>query len=321
MSNSTITGVGFIGLGAMGKPMAEQLAAKLPEDVKLVVFDIVPAVVQELVDRDSDRVIAGQSPVDVVLQSQIIFSMVPEGAHVKSVYLDPTNGVCSKPLEDRILVDCSTIDVATSLAVKKHIITNHPQAAFYDAPVSGGVIGAEKGAIAFFLGCSKQDPNLPKLTELLHLMGKEVIPCGAPSLGLCAKLSNNYLSGLIAIAGSEALIMGMKAGLDPRVLSSVFAAGTGQNTIIDRFNPCPGVAPEAPSTRGYKGGFKVQLMKKDFSLAVAMAEQQGTRLALGQAGLQTYQDAADNPSCRDLDSRVVFRHLGGDENWKGMFNR
>ncbi|KAL4861037.1 6-phosphogluconate dehydrogenase [Aspergillus spectabilis] len=262
-SDSTITGIGFIGLGAMGKPTAEQLAAKLQNKVKLIVYDIVDSVIKELVETYAGKVIAGTSPVDVAGQSQIIFSMVPEGAHVKNA----------------ILIDCSTIDVATSLAVKDHITTHHPDASFYDAP----------SAIAFFLGCSKQDPNRPRLTELLNLMGK------------------------------EALIMGMCAGLDPRVLSSVFAAGTGQNTIIDRFNPCPGVAPQAPSTRGYQGGFKVQLMKKDFSLAVAMAREQGTQLVLGDAGLKTYQDAADNPRCRDLDSRVVFRHLGGDEKWNQRF--
>ncbi|KAL3443405.1 NAD binding domain of 6-phosphogluconate dehydrogenase-domain-containing protein [Aspergillus insuetus] len=319
MENPKITSLGFIGLGAMGKPMAAQLATKLPATVQLIVYDIVDTAVQDLATRYPSKVLAGESPVDVTARSQVIFSMVPEGGHVKSVYLDQTNGVCSQPLGNRILVDCSTIDVATSLTVKDHITRHHPKASFYDAPVSGGVIGAEKGEIAFFLGCSAKDPKLAQITGLLQLMGKQVIPCGAPSLGLCAKLSNNYLSGLIAIASSEALIMGMNAGLDPRVLSIVFAAGTGQNTIIDRFNPCPGVAPEAPSTRGYRGGFKVQLMRKDFSLAVAMAAQQGMRLALGNAGLKLYHEAVEDPRCRDLDSRVVFRHLGGDEDWRKRF--
>lgn len=246
--------------------------------------------------------------------------MVPEGSHVRSVYLDEKTGVCSADLGERILVDCSTIDTATSLAVKNHVKTHHSKASFYDAPVSGGVIGAQNGSIAFFLGCAKTDPNLPRLTKLLELMGKQVIPCGAPSLGLSAKLCNNYLSGLVAIANSEALIMGMKAGLDPRVLSSVFAAGTAQNTICDRFNPCPGVAPMAPSTNGYKGGFKVQLMKKDFSLAFDMAKEQGVELALGAQGLNVYENASNDPKCRDLDSRVVFRYLGGDEDWASKFN-
>lgn len=241
--------------------------------------------------------------------------MVPEGAHVRSVYLDPTTGICATDISKKLLIDCSTIDTATSLAVKDHISKHFPSASFYDAPVSGGVVGAVKGTIAIFLGCSESDPNIERLRPLLLLMGKEVIPCGGPSLGLAAKLSNNYLSGIIAIACSEAMDMGMRSGIDPRVLAKVYAAGTAQNTICDRFNPVPGIYPEAPSTKGYKEGFKVQLMRKDFALAVEMAKRVGSKNVLGGAGLETYTGASNDPNCRDLDSRVVYRYLGGDEHW------
>lgn len=245
-----------------------------------------------------------------------MISMVPEGAHVKSVYLDEKTGICSGDISSKLLIDCSTIDTATSLLVKDHIAKNFPSTSFYDAPVSGGVVGAVKGTIAFFLGCSDTDPNIPRLTELLKNMGSQVIPCGGPSLGLAAKLSNNYLSGVIAIACSEAMDMGMRAGLDPITLAKVYAAGTAQNTICDRFNPVPGVYPEAPSSHGYKDGFKVQLMKKDFGLAVDMAQRVGSRNVLGEVGLETYKKASEDPRCRDLDSRVVYRFLGGKEDWK-----
>jgi 3-hydroxyisobutyrate dehydrogenase-like beta-hydroxyacid dehydrogenase len=139
--------------------------------------------------------------------------------------------------------------------------------------------------------------------------------CGGPSLGLAAKLSNNYLSGVIAIACSEAFDMGMRSGLDPRVLARVYAAGTAQNTISDKFCPVPGVALEAPSTNGYKDGFKVQLMKKDFGLAIYIARRVNTKLVLGEAGLATYKEASEDPRCTDLDSRVVYRYLDGDEDW------
>jgi 3-hydroxyisobutyrate dehydrogenase len=242
--------------------------------------------------------------------------MVPEGAHVRSVYLDNQSGVCTADISGKVLIDCSTIDTATSLEVKDYITKHFPTASFYDAPVSGGVVGAVKGTIAFFLGCSDEDPNLQRLTELLQLMGSKVIPCGGPSLGLAAKLSNNYLSGIIAIAASEAMDMGMRSGLDPRVLSKVYAAGTAQNTICDRFNPVPGVYAEAPSSKGYKEGFKVQLMRKDFSLAVEMAKRVGSKNVLGEVGLETYTAASNDPHCRDLDSRVVYRYLGGNEDWE-----
>ncbi|KAJ5471318.1 hypothetical protein N7530_008675 [Penicillium desertorum] len=304
----------------MGKPMAEQLATKLPSTTTIIVYDVVESVINELVEKYPGKVFAGTSPKHVVENSQTIFSMVPEGSHVRSVYLDAKTGVCSTNLGNRLLVDCSTIDTATSLEVKDYIATHHPKASFYDSPVSGGVIGAIKGTIAFFVGCAETDPNFAQLSQLLKLMGTQLIACGKPSLGLSAKLCNNYLSGLIAIANSEALIMGMKAGLDPRVLSSVFGAGTAQNTICDRFNPCPGVAPDAPSSNGYKGGFKVQLMKKDFSLAMGLARELGVELVLGAQGLKTYESASSDPKCKDLDSRVVFRHLGGDEEWAQKLN-
>lgn len=245
--------------------------------------------------------------------------MVPEGSHVKSVYLDEQDGVCSTDISHKLLIDCSTIDTATSLLVKEHINANFPAASFYDAPVSGGVVGAIKGTIAFFLGCAESDTNLPRLTEVLKNMGSQIIPCGGPSLGLAAKLSNNYLSGVIAIACSEAMDMGMRAGLDPRVLARVYAAGTAQNTICDKFNPVPGVYAEAPSSNGYKNGFKVQLMRKDFGLAVDMAKRVNAKNVLGQVGLEVYTAAMNDPKCKDLDSRVVYRYLGGVEDWaKGV---
>lgn len=247
--------------------------------------------------------------------------MVPEGKHVEAVYLNRETGIAAaESLQNKLLIDCSTIDIATSLRVKDHITTNHPvTTSFYDAPVSGGTLGAKAGTIAFFLGCTKTDSNLPSITQLLRLMGSKIIPCGGPTSGLAAKLCNNYLSGLIAIASSEALNMGIRAGLDPRVLSDVISAGTAANAICADYNPCPGVVEKAPSSKGYEGGFKVQLMKKDFGLAVELARRVGAKLVLGETGLETYSAAAEDPECRDRDSRVVYRFLGGDEEWRGRF--
>ncbi|KAF2264963.1 3-hydroxyisobutyrate dehydrogenase mitochondrial precursor [Lojkania enalia] len=312
--------VGFIGLGAMGKPMLVHLANKLPSESQLYVFDVVEQVVDELRTKFPNRVLKASSARDVAQQTETIITMVPEGSHVRSVYLDPQKGVCSTDISNKLLIDCSTIDTATSLAVKDYIAENFPSASFYDSPVSGGVVGAVKGTIAFFLGCAEWDPNVKRLTHLMSLMGKQIIPCGGPSLGLAAKLSNNYLSGVIAIACSEAMDMGMRSGLDPRTLAKVYAAGTAQNTICDRFNPVPHVYPEAPSSKGYKEGFKVQLMRKDFALAVDMAKRVGSKNVLGGVGLETYDGASKDPRCRDLDSRVVYRYLGGQEDWQSHVN-
>ena len=241
--------------------------------------------------------------------------MVPESSHVRSVYLTPQTGVLAADLSNKILIDCSTIDTATSHAVGEEIRRQCPSASFYDAPVSGGSLGAAKGKLTFMVGCAAGDAKFQVIEGLLNMMGSSVFPCGGPQLGLAAKLCNNYCSGLIAIATAEAMNMGMKSGIDPRVLASVFRASTAQSTINDKWNPVPGICPDAPASHGYEGGFKLQLMKKDFGLAVENARRVGSRLILGVAGLEAYTEASNDDRCKDLDSRVIFRFIGGNEDW------
>lgn len=242
--------------------------------------------------------------------------MLPEGHHVKQVYLDNSNGIVNANIGGKVFIDCSTIDTASSIEVGKTIREKHPTASFYDAPVSGGVLGAKKATLGIFLGCDESDPNFPPLKEILGMMGNNIIACGGPSLGLVSKLANNYLSGTIAIATAEAMNMGMRAGVNARTLAAVISAGSGKNHIADKFNPVPGICPEAPSSNAYQGGFKVELMRKDMTLATQMATSVGAETALAAASLQTYNDACADPRCAGLDSRVVYRYLGGNENWE-----
>ncbi|KAK3933631.1 NAD binding domain of 6-phosphogluconate dehydrogenase-domain-containing protein [Diplogelasinospora grovesii] len=315
--------IGFIGLGAMGKPMVVNLAKKLPRGSRLYIYDVVPDAMDELSASFPDIIVRCTCARDVAKHGEIVLTMLPEGSHVKSVYLDDVNGILAaldNPAHltaTSILIDCSTIDTATNLYIKQQLLDKSPMPhSFYDAPVSGGVLGAVNGTIAFFLGCSEHDGYFPGIANFLSLIGEKIIPCGGSSLGLAAKLSNNYLSGIITIACSEAMDMGMRAGIDPRTLAAVFKAGTAQNTICDVFNPVPGVCPDAPPSKGYQGGFRVGLMKKDMGLAVAMARRLGTRNVLGMTGLGVYTAAAEAQETKDLDSRVVYRYLGGQEDWQ-----
>lgn len=241
--------------------------------------------------------------------------MVPEGSHVRDVYLSDS-GVLSANTNNKTLIDCSTIDPATTRHIAETVRAQCPNTNFYDAPVSGGVVGAEAGTLTIMLGCTDHDPKLADLTTLMKHMGRSVHACGGPGAGVTTKLCNNYLSGLIAIAASEAMNLGVRSGLDPRRLAEVFQTSTAQNAIMDRFCPVPGIDPNALSTHGYKGGFRVQLMCKDFGLAVQAAQDVGAQLALGQAGLDVYKGASQDEKCRDRDSRVVYRYLGGIENWE-----
>ncbi|RMZ86325.1 hypothetical protein DV736_g6448, partial [Chaetothyriales sp. CBS 134916] len=242
--------------------------------------------------------------------------MLPEGSHVRSVYLDQTTGILHDKFRSRVLVDCSTIDTDTCLSVLEAVRARHPETSFLDAPVSGGTLGAEAGTLTLMFGCLEDDPSYPALRQLLFMMGKHIVPCGKPSMGLTAKFCNNYCSGLIALATAEAMNIGMRSGMDPRLLARVFSSSTAQSTICDKWHPVPGVCPDAPSSRGYQGGFKVQLMVKDFGLAVQAADKVGATMLIGRPGLDAYRSASNDPKCRDLDSRVVFRHIGGNENWQ-----
>jgi 3-hydroxyisobutyrate dehydrogenase len=333
------TTVGFIGLGTMGHPMVENLVKKLPPKTEIYVFDVSEEAMERITTNNQSRVYSCHNAKEVAEKSvsthpswrrrflelamgpgltplqQIILTMVPEGAHVKAVYLTPDTGVLAADISSKLLIDCSTIDTATSLLVRDSIAEKFPSASYYDSPVSGGSLGAARATLTFMLGCAEDDVHYEVLRGLLGLLGTSIFPCGGPSLGLTAKLCNNYCSGLIAIATAEAMDIGIKSGMDPRVLASIFSTSTAQSCISDKWNPVPGISPDAPASHGYAGGFKVQLMKKDFGLAVEAAKTVGAKLALGEAGLKTYTDASNDTTCRDLDSRVVFRHLGGNEDW------
>lgn len=244
--------------------------------------------------------------------------MLPEASHVRTVYLNTSTGILNTEMSASLLVDCSTIDMKTSLSIGDEVTRCNAAACFYDAPVSGGTLGAEAATLTFMVGCTDDgtDVRYPLLHALLSTMGKTIVACGGSGMGLTAKLCNNYCSGLISLATAEAMDIGMKSGINPRLLARVFASSTAQSTVCDKWNPVPGLCPDAPSSKGYKGGFKVQLMAKDFGLAVAAAEEVGANVLLGSAGLEAYKGASQDPSCRDLDSRVLFRYIGGNEEWE-----
>ncbi|KAF5615741.1 3-hydroxyisobutyrate dehydrogenase [Fusarium sp. NRRL 25303] len=305
----------------MGLPMASNLISKVPLGSTLFIYDISENLMEKLTNKHGDCVTTCNSAREVARNAHVVFTMLPEGSHVKTVYLDPENGILHDDMAARVLVDCSTIDTETCLRVAAEVKLQHPPISFYDAPVSGGTLGAESGSLTIMLGCSDDgsDAQYPIVYGLLSLMGSSVVCCGGLGMGLAAKLCNNYCSGLIALATAEAMNIGICSGMDPRVLARVFASSTAQSTICDKWNPVPGICPNAPSSKEYKGGFKVQLMAKDFGLAVAAAEQVGAKMLLGYNGLAAYKNASQDPNCRDLDSRVVFRFIGGNEEWETKF--
>ncbi|KAJ3724441.1 6-phosphogluconate dehydrogenase [Lentinula raphanica] len=309
---------GWVGLGAMGFPMASQLVHKLPSsDHQLFIYDIDAAVLQQFVQLNEHatrpNITILSSPKEVAEHSSSnippMLTSTDAGSHVKDVYLAPQRGALAADTDGKLFIDCSTIDPETSLEVGRAVVASHPTnpPRFFDAPVSGGTRGAEKGILTFMVGIAEDDPQFPLLRQIFSYMGTSIHPIGGQSLGLAAKLSNNYLSGMIALATSEAMNLGMRLGIDPKVLSDCFKTSSGGSWVNSTVNPVPGVCPDAVTSKGYEGGFKVQLMKKDISLAVQAAQGVGARLVLADAGLKAYASAAEDPTCRDRDSRVIYR--------------
>ncbi|KAJ6593876.1 6-phosphogluconate dehydrogenase [Mycena capillaripes] len=278
---------GWVGLGAMGWPMATQLLER--SSANLVIFDVD----ELLLHRFSGE--------------------APDGRHVKEVYLKSETGLLAGNTAGKIFIDCSTIDLATSIAVGEAVMASDPErpASFFDCPVSGGTAGAAKGIITFMCGISASDPLFPLIRAILETMGRSINPMGGKGLGLAAKLSNNYLSGVIALATSEAMNLGMKLGIDPKVLSDCLDKGSAANWVNSTVNPVPGVCPDAVTSKNYEGGFKVELMEKDMKLAAESARQVGAPLVLGDIAIGAYSSAASDPRYRGKDSRVVYKWLGG----------
>lgn len=314
---------GFIGLGLMGLPMCKNIASKASPGEHIRIFDLDEKAMDSIYDEFPSQITRCSSPADVAHGADVIVTMLPEGRHVEAVYISGPNALTTVSLDGKLLIDSSTIGTATSLSIKDHLDAHFPDASFYDAPVSGGVIGAVKGSISFFVGCDDAiDPNFTtKIHPVLRMMGKQIIPCGGPSLGLTAKLCNNYLSGILTIACSETFNIGMRAGLNPKKLYEVLGAGSAQNTICDRFCPVPNVDPNSPSSHGYTGGFRMALMLKDFKLATQMAERAGAERILGHKGLEMYSLLSQERDYKDLDVRAMFRYIGGEEDWEQQLEK
>lgn len=165
--------------------------------------------------------------------------------------------------------------------------------------LQGGVPGATEGTLSFLQGCPPASALSARLTAVSLLMASpdKIFPCGPLGSGLAAKISNNYLCGTNLLASAEAMNFGIRNGVDKHILYKVIQNSTGQNFMLDKVTPVPGVNPAAPSSRDYQGGFKAQMMVKDMTLGVEVAEATGVVATMGRAALEVYKQAAVDPRC------------------------
>ena len=267
--------IGFVGLGNMGGPMAANLVAA---GLEVKVFDLVADLIAKV-----EGAIPQPSALDAAADVDIFISMLPAGRHVAGLYLD--GGVLARLPEGALAVDCSTIDPATAQQVAAAAVQQG--VAMLDAPVSGGTAGAENGALTFIVGGAAQ--ALDRARPLLDVMGANVFHAGGNGAGQIAKICNNMLLAIQMAGTAEALALGAANGLDPAVLSDIMKQSSGGNWALNVYNPYPGVMDGAPSSRGYQGGFLVDLMTKDLGLAMETAAQSANVVPLGSLAQSLYR--------------------------------
>ena len=186
---------------------------------------------------------------DAVTGAEMVITMVPEGRHVRAVYLGDggNDGIIGHAPREALLADCSTIDIATARQVAATASESGYE--MIDAPVSGGVTGAEAGTLTFMVGGS--EAGFERARSVLAAMGRNVAHIGGPGHGQATKICNNMMAGIAIIAASEVFCLGEALGLDAKKLYDVLATSTGQTRMMDAMHPVPGIVETAPSNRGY----------------------------------------------------------------------
>lgn len=250
--------------------------------------------------------------------------MLPNSEAVKAVYLDPKTGILagakSAPAQgEKLIMECGTIETDTILAVAKAAeeASATTPLTFVDAPVSGGPMGASAGTLTFMVGCppAAAKTAFPAAKSHLRHMGSEegIFLCGGVGAGTAFKVINNYLSAITSLAASEALNIGVKAGLDPALLTEVINASGGQCWVTSKSNPVPGVQENVPSSRGYEGGFRIELCAKVLGMGSRLAEMVGARTVLDKPTLEAFEEAMADSRYKGKDARVVYKWLNESE--------
>jgi 3-hydroxyisobutyrate dehydrogenase len=287
--------VGFIGLGNMGLPMAKNL---IEADHSLCVFDLNKDACEKLAALGAE---VAETVNDCAEGVDLLVSMLPSGKIVEDIYIhkDKLLDSCS---QNTLVIDCSTISATNAKAVAAY--AKEKGIAMIDAPVSGGVAGAEAGSLSFLCGGEKAD--IEEAKTVLKVMGANVFHAGESGAGQLAKLCNNMLLAIHMSGTAEALKLGVDNGLDPAVLSEIMLASSGRNWSLELYNPYPGVMENVPASQDYQGGFMVNLMLKDLGLALETAKISGSRTPMGEKAQSLYEELAEQ-NMGSLDFSAIQR--------------
>lgn len=323
--------IGFIGLGAMGKEMANNLlsksmAANADPSITFVVHDAFEQSITRFLTANtslypSRQILAASSPAGVAKLSGTVVTMLPSSPQVKSVYTEE-NGILeglagldasTKAQTETLLIDCTTLDPKVAVDTAAQIKQAGPgRFDMIDAPVSGGVVGANAGTLSFMVG-SDSEETFARAEPYLALMGSRAVHCGKNGNGLIAKIANNLLLGISMLGVTEAMLLGTAHGLPPKVLAGIINTSTGKCWSSEVNNPCPGALEgtkySPPADRDYEGGFAARLMSKDLKLAMNTAKLEGVPTPLGQLTSSIYEALGSNDIYMNKDFAVAFKAL------------
>ncbi|MEJ8573698.1 3-hydroxyisobutyrate dehydrogenase [Microbaculum marinum] len=291
--------IGFVGLGNMGGPMAANLV-KAGHEVRG--FDLSDAAKARLTEAGGT---VCASAAETVAGADVVVTMLPAGRHVEAVYTGE-GGLIAAAATGTLFIDSSTIDVATARRVAA--AADEAGMAMVDAPVSGGVGGAQAGTLTFMVGGS--EAAFEEAKPYLDVMGKTIVHAGGPGNGQAAKICNNMILGISMIGVSEAFVLAEKLGLDHQKLFDISSTASGQCWSLTTYCPVPGPVPTSPANRDYQAGFTAAMMLKDLKLAQDAANASGAATPLGAEAAQIYSlfDGAGNG---EVDFSGIIRFLRG----------
>jgi 3-hydroxyisobutyrate dehydrogenase len=291
--------IGFIGLGNMGLPMAQNL---LKARHAVSGFDLSEYSTDRLA---ADGATAARSVAAACKDAEIVITMLPAGAQVREVYLR-NDGVLAAVPPGTLLVDSSTIDVDTAREVAQAAAGKGLP--MIDAPVSGGVAGAQAATLTFMVG--GPDDAFARARPVLEKMGKTIVHAGGAGNGQAAKICNNMILGASMIVVSEAFLLAEKLGLDAQKLFDISSKSSGQCWSMTSYCPVPGLVPAAPANRGYKAGFTAAMMLKDLKLAQDAARATRATTPLGAGAAAVYEQFVESGD-GDVDFSGIIRYLQG----------
>jgi 3-hydroxyisobutyrate dehydrogenase len=292
--------IGFIGLGNMGLPMVRNL---LKAGHEVIAFDVVARALDAAVTAGAG---AARSATDATATTELVMSMLPEGRHVREVYLG-AEGVIAAAAEGVLLIDCSTIDVATARAVWQAAADRGLE--MVDAPVSGGVAGAVNATLTFMVG--GEAGAVAKARPILEKLGATIVHTGPSGSGQAAKICNNMMLAISMIGVAEAFTMAERLGLSAEALFQVASRSSGQSWALTSYCPVPGLVPSSPANRAYQAGFTAAMMAKDLRLAQDAANSVDAATPLGSEARNLYA-LFKGKGHGELDFSAIIKMIAGE---------